>query len=387
VDGESRFPVSARFKIYSKNNNKVYLGAPEDINIYHASLISNEEYVLEVKAPGYLFYTERFSLDAKKENKIQHKIIPLEKSSFMANLRAIDGISGDVVKDAFITLINTTSFKTIHTLVNPITGDCKADFDLDNEYKVDVNASGYLPYHEIYNATEKLASKDFILYPISSFSILNINVVEAVTKKSLIPNITIIDKENKEVPIHWKNDVAEAGIISGFVYKVRVEAEGYLYYEDSLYIESAPENNFIVELTASSTEEDKVPEEIIHESDLIFENIVPGQAVVLSNILFDQSKFTLKEASYVDLEKLLNTLKKNPQYKIIIAGHTDNRGDKKLNQLLSQNRANVIANYLIEKGIEEERLEVIGYGSSQPIAPNDSEENRMKNRRVEFRFQ
>lgn len=109
-----------------------------------------------------------------------------------------------------------------------------------------------------------------------------------------------------------------------------------------------------------------------------------GKEFILSNIYFDTDKYELKPASYTELNKLVEILKANPQFAIAIHGHTDNVGNKSYNLRLSENRAKAVANYLISKGIAESRIITAGYGNSQPIATNDTEEGRKKNRRVSF---
>lgn len=118
--------------------------------------------------------------------------------------------------------------------------------------------------------------------------------------------------------------------------------------------------------------------------DSVFRNLQVNQAFRLDNVYFDQSSYVLRPESYPQLNKLIKTLATSPKLVIEIAGHTDNVGDKRLNQSLSENRARIIKNYLVTNGITETRLRHNGYGSSKPAAPNDSEENKRKNRRVEF---
>lgn len=118
--------------------------------------------------------------------------------------------------------------------------------------------------------------------------------------------------------------------------------------------------------------------------DSVFRNLQVNQAFRLDNVYFDQSSYVLRPESYPQLDKLAKTLATTPKLMIEIAGHTDNVGDRRLNQFLSENRAKVITNYLIRSGIAENRLQHRGYGDSRPAAPNDSEENKKKNRRVEF---
>lgn len=124
--------------------------------------------------------------------------------------------------------------------------------------------------------------------------------------------------------------------------------------------------------------------EKIEAADSVFRNLQVNQAFRLDNVYFDQSSYVLRSESYPQLNKLVRTLVANPKLAIEIAGHTDNVGDRRLNQALSENRAKIITNYLTRSGIAEKRLRHNGYGSSRPAAPNDSEENKRKNRRVEF---
>jgi outer membrane protein OmpA-like peptidoglycan-associated protein len=85
------------------------------------------------------------------------------------------------------------------------------------------------------------------------------------------------------------------------------------------------------------------------------------------------------------LENLTGILKKNPGLKIEISGHTDHKGDAKYNLNLSQKRAESVLNYLVQQGISASRLTAKGYGDTQPVAPNDTEENRSRNRRIELK--
>ncbi|GAA4410366.1 PA14 domain-containing protein [Nibrella viscosa] len=115
-----------------------------------------------------------------------------------------------------------------------------------------------------------------------------------------------------------------------------------------------------------------------------FEGLKTGEAVVLRNVFFEQSQYRLRPESYEELDKLVKTLKKYPTVQIEISGHTDNVGDPRLNLTLSEYRAKVVANYLTRHGIDSDRLEAKGYGSTRPLADNATEAQRAQNRRVEF---
>ena len=109
-----------------------------------------------------------------------------------------------------------------------------------------------------------------------------------------------------------------------------------------------------------------------------------GTKFELRNVFFETAKFDLKSTSYPELNYIVDILKANPSLNIIVAGHTDNLGNAANNQLLSENRAKSVMNYLIEKGIPADRLNSKGYGASKPIQSNDTEEGRAKNRRTEI---
>ena len=108
---------------------------------------------------------------------------------------------------------------------------------------------------------------------------------------------------------------------------------------------------------------------------------VKDKSIILKSILFAQSKPELLPASYVELDKLCDYLKKNTSLNITIKGHTDYAGDSLDNKKLSLQRAQAVANYLIRHAIARERIRTVGYGGSKPIA---HEADRNLNRRVEI---
>lgn len=116
------------------------------------------------------------------------------------------------------------------------------------------------------------------------------------------------------------------------------------------------------------------------------EEIREGVAVRINNIFFDFDKAELKPESYPELERLTRFLAENPDARIEIAGHTDDRGTDAYNLELSAKRAQAVVDYLASEGIPKERLEPKGYGEEKPVASNETDEGRAQNRRVEFRF-
>lgn len=150
-------------------------------------------------------------------------------------------------------------------------------------------------------------------------------------------------------------------------YVVNVSKNGYLFYSESF------------ELTASL---DK------NEPFLLNIPLTPikaGATMVLKNIFFNSGSFELREDSKIELLRFVDLMRQNPKMNIEIGGHTDSNGSQTANQMLSQNRAKSVYEFLTQNRIKSERLSFKGYGETKPIADNETEEGRQKNRRTEFK--
>ena len=132
----------------------------------------------------------------------------------------------------------------------------------------------------------------------------------------------------------------------------------------------------------------QLPEEMkpepINVYDFVVEDLNPGTVVQLVNIQFEFNSAALTKDSEAGVEMLKAFLESHPEIRVELAGHTDNVGSEAYNQKLSQERANVVRQALIAKGISDERLSAKGYGSTKPIKPNDTDEHRAMNRRTEM---
>jgi OmpA-OmpF porin, OOP family len=122
----------------------------------------------------------------------------------------------------------------------------------------------------------------------------------------------------------------------------------------------------------------------IKPDDLTRQPLEVGKTIALKNIYFAFDKDELMPRSFVELYKLLNILKQYPTMQIEIQGHTDSEGEDAYNMNLSNRRALAVVTYLISNGIAAPRLRSKGFGEGTPIAPNDTDEGRAQNRRVEF---
>lgn len=149
-------------------------------------------------------------------------------------------------------------------------------------------------------------------------------------------------------------------------FNISFEAEGYLFQSENV----------------------DMPKEMIYssiEKNITLQPIAEGSKTVLKNIFFDFNKAKIRKESFVELDKIYKLLKEKPEMKVEISGHTDNKGNDKLNIKLSNDRAKAVMDYLVKKGINKARLTAKGYGKDQPIASNDTDEGRQLNRRVEMK--
>lgn len=197
---------------------------------------------------------------------------------------------------------------------------------------------------------------------------LKATVRDAVTKQLLQANYSMTDLETKkESKGVTQNGSFFATLEVNKNNALQIQQEGYLFYSRNI--------NLTAEASATQP----------FEMEVLLQPISANGKITLNNVFFDFDKSELKPESFAELDKLVELLLKNPAVKMEIAGHTDSKGDKKYNLLLSQKRAESVMEYLLKKGIDKLRLTAKGYGDTQPVAPNDTEENQAKNRRTEVK--
>jgi outer membrane protein OmpA-like peptidoglycan-associated protein/tetratricopeptide (TPR) repeat protein len=194
-------------------------------------------------------------------------------------------------------------------------------------------------------------------------------VKDAKTKQPLEASVEIIDLQSNS-PVYQDYSDDEQGdflatLTSGKNYALNISKNGYLFYSENFSLKNYKAKN---------------PFNIV----ALLSPIEIGNKVILKNIFFDTNKFDLENESKAELTKLIEFLGLNRAVHIEISGHTDNVGGHQINQLLSENRAKSVYKYLVSNGVAPARLVYKGYGETQPIASNGTDENRAKNRRTEF---
>jgi outer membrane protein OmpA-like peptidoglycan-associated protein len=136
------------------------------------------------------------------------------------------------------------------------------------------------------------------------------------------------------------------------------------------------------EIARSQAVEQRSQDELLQQ--LRAERTDRGMVVTLEDVLFQVNGADLQPGAQTELIRLADYLKRNPDRKIMIEGHTDNTGSSEYNLQLSQLRALSVESFLVGSGVSPDRIRATGYGETRPEAPNDSATGRQQNRRVEI---
>ena len=195
-------------------------------------------------------------------------------------------------------------------------------------------------------------------------------VRDAITKQPLSANVELSPINGEPTTLTYAKPGTGMFLVPlkiNMKYALTIDKDGYLFYTE-FYNMPAIQRDQPIELFID------------------LEKIELGNSVVLKNIFFDTDKSDIKDESKQELEKLIDFLSENNSIRIEISGHTDNVGDSKHNMVLSENRAKSVCDFLTNNGIEKSRLTYKGFGDTQPIKQNNTDENRAKNRRTEFKI-
>jgi outer membrane protein OmpA-like peptidoglycan-associated protein len=198
-------------------------------------------------------------------------------------------------------------------------------------------------------------------------------LVDAETGEPLRAEFELKDLSNGELVTRSSSDKKNGTFLvplpTGREYALSVDRKGYLFHSE----------HFMLKQKGGGTS-DPV------KKNIELQPIDTGRSVVLENVFFETAKYNLKKESRVELDKLYRFLKANPSVRIEIQGHTDSVGTARDNQILSENRAEAVYDYLEKKGIDPSRMVAKGYGERRPIADNSTPEGRARNRRTAYKI-
>ncbi|MCB0492565.1 MAG: OmpA family protein [Cyclobacteriaceae bacterium] len=249
--------------------------------------------------------------------------------------------------------------------------------DHEDQFSLFITADGTRGYYSHEDGTRENSAR---LYEMTIPEELQIayrsNFVKGIVKdkKTGIPlqsHIELFDLKKDELV-----SVVESDSVSGQYLMVLNAGSDYaLYVTASDYLFQSLNFNY---------EDNPNPEPVV--IDILLDKAETGATAVLNNIFFDFDQYELKDKSLTELNKVVRLLNDKPSIQVEISGHTDSDGSASYNKQLSLKRAQSVVSYLVEKGINGARLSEKGYGADHPIRPNDSEENKQANRRIEFKI-
>ena len=335
------------------------------------------DYYVQAEAPGYRSATDTFPNPTVRHAKIQldfeleKLLFPYTLSGYITDVRTGRPVFAEIlIKPEGMDNVLYRTVTDERSGFYTITMADKENFDLT------FRATDYFDHNEslaLKNTEEEAGSK-------------NITMQKSVTTYYVTGVVT---GEDAAEPLIANISVSRAGD-EPTAYGVLQFAQETATEENGKYELALPDTGpYLLEVTAEGHFFVNSVLLFTGDSTLVIRNFTltkmeSGAKMVVENILFNTGNATLRPESFNELNKLVNLLRENPNIKIEVSGHTDNTGSAALNKTLSRNRALSVRNYLISQGIAGERVAYEGYGFDRPIAPNNTEEGRAANRRVEI---
>lgn len=238
-----------------------------------------------------------------------------------------------------------------------------------------VNASGNKAYYSSTRLTN--SGKDIFEFDLydevrpGHVTYMKGSVFDRETTKPLIAKFELIDLVTKQIVMEAFSDPIGEFLVcipTDQDYALNVSRDGYLFYSDNFSLKGIRE----------------ISDPFL--KDVPLQPLRTGEKVILKNIFYETDSYKLLPKSEAELDKVIQFLEKNPDIRIEISGHTDNVGTPEYNQVLSENRARSVYQYLVDKSIDPARLDFKGYGLDRPIDTNESDAGRAQNRRTELKI-
>ncbi len=356
-------PNTARLINEYKNNSET--------GEYQIILPKGKKYQIDVSKEGYSH--EIFTYDAEK---IRKSIEKERNVTLYSKVNVIFNITDEEIFKPLTANLDVIDFETgtkeYVVISKEYDGRYIVALPIGKKYRINVSKDYYdstFLYFDLRGIVQfSEFEKDIEIKAQKREMVLDIVGDSTSTEMEIL--ITNINSNEKMLVKASKNEKGEYVIQlrEGEKYNINVSAKGYSFYNTSVDLnetENKPIANKIkVEVTKLKSDE----------------------KIELKAIVFEVNSAELSVSSFGELEYVAKLMKENTEIRIEIAAHTDNAGSDAYNLKLSNLRATSVLDFLLEKEIVESRLVAKGYGESDPIYPNDTDENKAKNRRVELRI-
>ena len=285
--------------------------------------------------------------------------------------KVVDAITKQPIATKITSKSNNIKEKAINTVVDA-NGLFSMIYRVGSKYEISTTVmNDYFPYKgsmdmSVAKETDNI-EKNIELIPKKipyQFQLLD-KETKAILKD---PKVKVMDIETKQLlEVKVEKDIATVIVEIGKAYKFAANALGYTFFSRSFKPDTA-------EVFKDRLK--KVPLAVLKKDAV----------VQLQDITFETGKANLKSESNEELDRLVSLLEGNQTIKVEISAHTDDVGNDDSNLKLSEKRAKTVVDYLITKGIKGDRMTAKGYGETQPLVSNDTDENKAKNRRVQFKI-
>ncbi|MBK8806314.1 MAG: OmpA family protein [Bacteroidales bacterium] len=275
--------------------------------------------------------------------------------------------------------------------VKTVKSDSRGKFEVllpgEKYYKTMVNSDGYLYQKGFLNASDAtdvvyvnaaiLPKTDAILknnveeqlitQNQIAYTVLHGKITDNETNKTISGIINIVDTETNEQIATKNTDIDGEFFIAvprGGKIGVYASATGFNSKKETIII---PDTTQLLTFTMT-----------------LAKPAISNLRITLSNLLFDSSKYEISSDKLTELNEFVQLLNTKQNLQVRISGHADASGPEKLNETISEKRAKSVENYLMNKGVDSKRIHILSFGETKPIASNETEDGKRKNRRVEI---
>ncbi|MGJ3235944.1 OmpA family protein [Marivirga sp.] len=380
-DADSQNPLSASLRITDANTSELitsFDNNPSD-GYYSIVLSAGRAYNLEVRKDDFssaLYYYDLRDIESYQEYEknidlftTAHLNVNIYDIELYDPLKATITVKNDIGRTVDVVESDGENWKTQVDL--PIGSAYNITVESENfkSKNFSIDLKGLILYREYEQDIELVPEK--VGVPINVNDLLSGGSVSS--SQLIIRNKT----RNEEIVISGNQTI---NLRVGDRYMVEASSDrGYAFNSTEIGITKEGKLQTIDEETGEVQEDSKGVE-------LKLQPLAKDANLTLKDIYFESNSSDLFESSFEELDRVIKLMQSYPSMKIEIAAHTDDIGAASYNVRLSKERANSVIDYITSNNIKEDRLISEGYGESNPVVPNDSDENRAKNRRVELKI-
>jgi outer membrane protein OmpA-like peptidoglycan-associated protein len=410
-DLKTKMPLAAQIKIiYADSNIEIQETIAKGDGSFELKTLQ-KNCVLQAKADGYIVSNVMMNLEnliittsvvveiplvlsSKSKNnryivefteKKQGEVIEKEPHSKQV-FQALNAVDGSAIAAKF-RLIGSDRSDIVNTKTSLEESIFEHSFMKKDNVLLEVTADGYQKFlgNVVIDKFDEIAHENTAKL-IKSVSFLNLLIV--IKNKAALQNVEIFDNSTqKPVKISRNGDLYFTMLEIDKNYQIKVNnTETGEVLKDFIALEGINQIIINIESKPKAAETAQAEKNVQLEKQAFKSEKKTATWEGVETIYFDQSSCSLKQDAKGILEQISKKMLESPEMKVEIIGHTDNIGDIRQNQYLSEFRAKVISSFLFNKGVKTDRILLKGNGNQNSSTSNETEENRQKNRRAELRF-